>query len=94
VGNFESALPDLWRLLEANPEDRDVRSLLVTSYYNLGVRDLQRGDAAGAAEQFQEAVQLDPSDSELQRHLLFAQSYAERSKDLLYQIYVKYIPFR
>jgi tetratricopeptide (TPR) repeat protein len=93
-GSLENALPDLWRQLEADPGNHDVRRLLVTAYYNLGVRDLQRGDAVSAAKNFGEAARLDPRDPELERHKLFAETYADRSKDLQYQIYVKYIPFR
>lgn len=94
-GDWEFALPDLWRLRETDPENPDVNRLLVTSYYNLGVRDLQRGDATGAVSQFEEATNLlDGRDPELERHLSFARAYQGRSKDLLYQIYVKYLPIR
>lgn len=91
---WELILPDLWRLRESDPRNRDVNRLLVDSYYNMGVRDLQRADARKAVEQLQEAVNLDPHDEALRRTYLFAQTYQERPKDLLYRIYVKYLPFR
>jgi tetratricopeptide (TPR) repeat protein len=91
---WEFVIPRLWRLREENPADRDVTQLIVDSYYNLGVRDLQRADASKAAENFQEALNLQPDDPALRRHLQFAQTYDERPKDLLYRIYVKYLPFR
>lgn len=91
---WEFILPTLWKLRDENPDDRDVTQLIVDSYYNLGVRDLQRADAMKAAEKFQEAVNLRPDDPVLRRHLLFAQTYQERQKDLLYRIYVKYLPYR
>jgi len=93
-GEYEIIIPELWRLLEEDPTDRDVRRLLVDSYYNRGVRELQRGDADRAADEFQEALSLSPDDPGLRRHFLFAQSYRQHSKDLLYRIYVKYLPFR
>ena len=93
-GEYEMIMPELWRLLEDDPANRDARRLLVSSYYNRGVRELQRGDAARAAAEFQEALSLAPDDEELQRHYLFAKTYEQRSKDLLYRIYVKYLPFR
>jgi tetratricopeptide (TPR) repeat protein len=94
-GDWEFALPDLWRLREDDPENPDINRLLVMSYYNLGVRDLQQGDAAGAVSQFEEAQNLlDQPDADLERHLRFARAYQGRSKDLLYQIYVKYLPIR
>ncbi len=91
---WEFILRDLWIMHEANPSDRDVTQLLVDSSYNLAVRDLQRNDATKAVSWLTDAVKLAPEDSVLRRHYLFAQTYQERPKDLLYKIYVKYLPFR
>jgi tetratricopeptide (TPR) repeat protein len=91
---WEHALRDLWRLHESEPGNRDVTRLMVDSYYNLGLRDLQRMDSAKAIENFNEAIGLDPNDRGLQRQLSFAQTYQERPKDLLYRIYVKHLPLR
>jgi tetratricopeptide (TPR) repeat protein len=91
---WEFILPKLWRMRDENPDDRDINQLIVDCYYNLGVRDLQRADAMKAAEKFQEALNLRPEDPLLRRHLLFAQTYEQRQKDLLYRIYVKYLPYR
>ena len=43
--------PDLWLLYDAEPESQDVRRLIVDSYYNLGVRDLQRGLPGGGGQE-------------------------------------------
>jgi|CXWL01.1.fsa_nt_gi tetratricopeptide (TPR) repeat protein len=91
---IERALPALWRMHEANPLDRDVRRLLIDGYFNLGVKDLQRGDPGAAADKLAEALKLAPEDAVLKRHALFAQSYADRSPDLLYRTYVKYLATR
>jgi tetratricopeptide (TPR) repeat protein len=90
---WEYVLQDLWRMREANPGDRDVNQLIIDCYYNLGLRDLQRADTTKAAEKFKEALNLQP-DEAIQRHLLFAQTYQQRPKDLLYKIYVKYLQYR
>jgi len=58
------------------------------------VRDLQRADAKKATENLKEAINLQKDDELLTRHYLFAQTYQERPKDLLYRIYVKYLPYR
>ena len=79
---------------EADPANRDVTQLIVDSYYNLAVRDLQRADAKKATEKLKEALNLQQNDELLKRHYLFAQTYQERPKDLLYRIYVKYLPYR
>ena len=91
---WEHALRDLWRLHEAEPGNRDVTRLMVDSYYNMALRDLQRMDTAKAIENLREASGLNPQDQELRRQLLFAQTYQERPKDLLYRIYVKHLPLR
>ena len=51
-------------------------------------------DPKQAADKFQEGIKLDPDDKSLRHEMLFAQTYAERSPDLLYRIYVKYLPLR
>ena len=94
MGEYSRALPDLWRMHESRPDDADVSRLIADSYYNLAVRSLQQGDAAAAVEHLEEAVSVTPDDAELARHLQFAQTYAQRDKDLLYRIYVKYLPPR
>jgi hypothetical protein len=93
-GEWEYLLNNLWRKREADPRNRDIQRLMVDSYYNLGVRDLQRGDANAAAEKFREASTIDGRDPQLQRLALFAKTYQERGEDLLYRIYVKYLPVR
>ena len=91
---WEIALRDLWRLHEADPGNRDVTRLMVDSYYNLALRDLQRMDAKQALQNLREAQGLDPDDRDLQRQIAFAESYQSRTKDMLYRIYVKHLPLR
>ncbi|QQR74904.1 MAG: hypothetical protein IPJ17_04780 [Holophagales bacterium] len=93
-GEWEFMLNNLWRKREADPRNRDVQRLMVDAYYNLGVRDLQRGDANAAAEKFREALNIDARDREIQRLALFTKSYQERGEDLLFRIFVKYLPAR
>jgi tetratricopeptide (TPR) repeat protein len=90
---WEYLIHDLWRIREKTPS-RDVDHMLIDSYYDLGVRDLQRADAVKAADKFKEALNLAPNDPVLKRHMQFAQTYQERQKDLLYKIYVKYLTYR
>jgi tetratricopeptide (TPR) repeat protein len=92
--NWEFALPELWRLHQSEPENRDVTRMIVDSYYDLGVRDLQHNDVGKAAQKFTEAKNLAPDDPDVNRQLVFAQTYLARGPDLLYKIYVKYLPLR
>jgi tetratricopeptide (TPR) repeat protein len=91
---WERELPLLWRRHGAEPANRDITQLMVDCYYDLAVRDLQRMDVEKAAASLKEAVNLQPADELLKRHYVFAQTYQERPKDLLYRIYVKYLPYR
>lgn len=91
---WEMALRDLWRLHEADPGNRDVTRLMVDSYYNLALRDLQRMDTANALSNLREAQKLSPNDPDLLRQLAFTEAYQGRPKDMLYRIYVKHLPLR
>lgn len=68
--------------------------MIVDSYYNLGLLDLQRGDPPAAADKFREALALDPADEAVRRHQQFAQVYSQRNEDLLFEIYVRNLPAR
>ena len=93
IRNDESqqALRELWLKLEADPDNGDVRAMLVTAYYNLGIGSLQGGRAGDAAAHFAEAAELAPEDPDVQRAHLLASTYQSRQPDLLYRIYVKYL---
>ena len=93
-GAWEIALRDLWRMRQTAPADRVIRDLMVDCYYNLGVRDLQRGDTRSAENNFGEALELLPEAEEIERLALFSRTYQERPDDLLYRIFVKYLHFR
>jgi tetratricopeptide (TPR) repeat protein len=91
---WEMALPTLWRKLEEDPGNRDVHQILTDSYYNLAVQDLRRGDPARAEDHLREVVGLDPADALAGRLQSFAQTYQQRSIDLLYRIFVGQLEFR
>jgi tetratricopeptide (TPR) repeat protein len=93
-GDWEYALPTLWRMREESVANADINRLIIDSYYNLGVRDLQRGRPDLALRKFEEALALRPEDPTLQRLQAFAVTYQDRDEDLLYRIFVKYLPFR
>ncbi len=93
-GEWAAAVPSLWRIRNREPENRDVARLIVDSYYNLGVRELQRELPGDAAAHFKEALTLAPADPDLRRLAQFADAYSGRQQDLLYRTFVKYLPFR
>lgn len=93
-GDWEFALPELWRAFQDDPGNGAVRQLIVDSYYNLAVRDLQRRDVGPAGEKLAEAANLAPADPDVQRLQRFVDRYRNRELDLRYRIFVKYLPFR
>jgi tetratricopeptide (TPR) repeat protein len=93
-GEWEAVLPALWRLREADPENRDVTAMIVDSYFNLGVRELQRESPDTAIDKFREALALAPEDLELRRTVGFAEAYRSGNLDLQYRIFVKYLGLR
>jgi tetratricopeptide (TPR) repeat protein len=90
---WELVAREMWTKHEAEPANRDVTQLLADSYYDMAVRDLQRNDAPKAAEKLKQVLEFQ-DDPVVRRHLQFAQTYQDRNKDLLYRIYVKYLPYR
>ena len=92
--DWDFALKSLWRKHTADPGNRDVVRLLVNCYYSMAVRDLQRGNQQAAVQNLDEALALAPDDYEAIRHRRFAETYIDRPADLLYRIYVKYLPYR
>ncbi len=90
---WDLLLPQLWRLRESSPSP-DIDRMLIESYYDLGVRELQRTNPTKALEDFREAAKLVQGDADLQRNIEFAQAYQKREPDLLYRIYVKYLKVR
>jgi tetratricopeptide (TPR) repeat protein len=93
-GEYETAIPILWRIFQADRENQDAKSYLLRSYYNEGVGRLQNGLYAKAAESFKEVLSIDPSDADAIRHQKFATRYAKGDLDLMGRIYVRHVQQR
>lgn len=91
---YKLALPGLWRYFFENPDNRDVRRLLVNSNYNLAIRSLRRGHPKEAEALLAEALDLDTDDAMAQRLLLFTETYIEAPRDLLYDIMIEILESR
>jgi tetratricopeptide (TPR) repeat protein len=90
-GEYETAIPILWRIYQASRDNQDARSYLLRSYFNQGIAQLQNGLYDKAKESFNEVLGLDPQDAEAARHGQFADHYRSGDLDLLGRIYVRYI---
>ncbi len=67
-GEFEKVLPDLERLVEEDPDDVEVRSMLASAH-------MLKGDAQKAREQYSRILEIDPNhaDSRYRLGILFRQ---------------------
>ncbi len=93
-GEYETAIPILWRIVQDDRGNQDARSYLLRSYYNQGITQLQNGLYQKATQAFQEALALDPNDSEAARHKKFAERYQKGDLDLMGRIYVRHLSRR
>jgi tetratricopeptide (TPR) repeat protein len=93
-GEYETAVPILWRIFQSDRTNQDARSYLLRSYYNEGVGQLQNGLYPKAVESFSEVLSIAPDDAEAVRHKKFAERYLKGDLDLMGRIYVRHITQR
>jgi tetratricopeptide (TPR) repeat protein len=90
-GEYETAIPVLWRIYQSDKGNQDARSYLLRCYANQGITQLQNGLYDKARQSFDEALALAPQDPELMRHRKFADRYQKGDLDLLGRIYVRHL---
>ncbi|HEY3202482.1 MAG TPA: hypothetical protein VGL03_02370 [Thermoanaerobaculia bacterium] len=93
-GEYDTAVPILWRLFQTDRTNHDARSYLLRCYYNQGIAQLQNGLYPKAAESFKEVLAIDPGDADAIRHKRFAERYLKGDLDLMGRIYVRHIQQR
>ncbi len=93
-GEYETAIPILWRIYQAERDNQDARSYLLRSYYNQGIAQLQNGLYPKAVESFKEVTAIDPADADAVRHKKFAVRYLKGDLDLMGRIYVRHVQQR
>ena len=93
-GKYVEIVPQLWRLVDEQPDSVDINRLLIDSYYNLALDDLQKGLPAEAASKLRDVQGISDESAEMKRMREFAETYSARGEDLLYRIFVKYQPRR
>jgi tetratricopeptide (TPR) repeat protein len=91
---YETAIPFLWRIYQEDRQNQDARSYLLHCYYNQGVAQLQNGLFPKAIQSFDEALAIDPKDSEVIRHRKFAEHYLKGDLDLMGRIYIRHLTSR
>lgn len=93
-GRYLESIGALEQLLAEDSENVSVRLLMGSAHFNLGRSLLETEQLGQAAEQFGKALEYNAQDELAQRAREFAFRYDGQPKDLLYRIFVKYLPLR
>ena len=91
---YDEAISSLQPILQQDPQNATAQRMIVDAHFNLGAKALQEQRTADAVAQFDEVLRVTPNDELAKRSRELAQRYDKQGKDLLYQIYVKYLPLR
>ncbi|MEA2239321.1 MAG: hypothetical protein QOC81_4045 [Thermoanaerobaculia bacterium] len=91
---YQETIATLDPMLQADPQNQSIRRMLVGAHFNLGAAALQEERVPDAIREFDAVLQNDPSDVTAKRSRELAERYSGQPKDLLYKIYVKYLPLR
>ncbi|HEY0156860.1 MAG TPA: tetratricopeptide repeat protein [Thermoanaerobaculia bacterium] len=91
---YTEAIANLQPLLAQDPQNQNIQRMLVNAHFNLGAAALQEERTADAVQAFDAVLKVNPADEYAKRSRELAQRYEGEPKDLLYRIYVKYLPLR
>ncbi|HEY0144223.1 MAG TPA: tetratricopeptide repeat protein [Thermoanaerobaculia bacterium] len=91
---YADAITSLQPLLEQDPQNQNIRRMIVDAHFNMGAIALQNEQIPDAIREFDEVLKADPNDELARRSRELAMRYDGQPRDLLYRIYVKYLPLR
>jgi len=91
---YQDAVTNLDPLLQSDPQNQSIRRMLIAAHFDLGATALQEEKLHDAMREFDEVLKSDPNDELAKRSRTLAERYSGQPKDLLYKIYVKYLPLR
>ncbi|HEV7923186.1 MAG TPA: tetratricopeptide repeat protein [Thermoanaerobaculia bacterium] len=91
---YADAIANLQPLLTADPSNKNIARMINDAHFNLGATALQEEKLPDAMKEFDEVLKTDPNDELARRSRELAVRYSGQPKDLLYKIYVKYLPLR
>jgi tetratricopeptide (TPR) repeat protein len=91
---YGDAIANLQPLAAADPQNLSIQRMLTDAHFNLGAEALQAERTEDAAKEFDQVLKSDPNDELAKRSRALAERYNGQPKDLLYRIYVKYLPMR
>ncbi|HEV8657313.1 MAG TPA: hypothetical protein VGS96_01685 [Thermoanaerobaculia bacterium] len=91
---YADVIASLQPLLQQDPQNKNLQRMIIDAHFNLGATALQEERMADAKREFDEVLRSDPNDELAKRSKDLADRYDGQPKDLLYKIYVKYLPLR
>jgi tetratricopeptide (TPR) repeat protein len=91
---YQDALTSLQGLQQQDPSNRSIKRMISDAHFNLGAIALQEERLPDAITEFDEVIKIDSTDDLAKRSKALAERYNGQHKDLLYKIFVKYLPMR
>jgi tetratricopeptide (TPR) repeat protein len=91
---YADAISSLQPLLDQDPTNASIRRMIADAHFNLGATALQEERLNDAIREMDEVLKMNPGDELAKRSRDLAVRYNGETKDLLYKIYVKYLPMR
>jgi tetratricopeptide (TPR) repeat protein len=91
---YADAVTNLQPLAQQDPQNLNIQRLLIDAHFDLGAQALQEERLLDAMKEFDEVLKVDPNDDLAKRSKELAVRYNGQPKDLLYKIYIKYLPLR
>lgn len=93
-GKYQDAVLALQPLLQQEPNNRSIQRMLTDAHFNAGTAALRAERLDEATLAFAEVLKVNPNDDQARRSRELAERYEGQTKDLLFKIYVKYLPLR
>lgn len=93
-GRYNEGIENLNTILAQDPANETVKQLLGKAHFNYAVAYLQQENTQAALAELDKVLSLVPNDAEARRTRELASKYDGQPKDLLFKIYVKYLPVR
>ncbi len=81
-------------MLVQDSQNKNIQRMILDAHFNLGAQALQQENLPDAKREFEEVLKADPNDELARRSRDLAERYEGQPRDLLYKIYVKYLPLR
>ena len=91
---YQDVINALQPVLEREPGNRNVQRMITDAHFNLGATALKEERLQDAVREFDIVLRSEPGDELAKRSRELAQRYEGQPRDLLYRIYVKYLPLR